>query len=90
MTNLSGKQEVTVENFIRAESDRYLKAFVDQGGFGKFFHFRQPTPIDRQNIIRMNRDTLYSIGVFDLAAGQVTIHARRSSTARGPFPKQLL
>jgi hypothetical protein len=29
-------------------------------------HARQPTPIDQQGVIRMNRDTLYSAGVFDL------------------------
>jgi hypothetical protein len=29
--------------------------------------------IDRQNVIRQNRDTLYSAAVFDLDAGPVTI-----------------
>ena len=29
--------------------------------------------IDHQTIIRLNRDTLYSVGVFDLAAGPVTV-----------------
>jgi hypothetical protein len=29
-------------------------------------HIRQPTPIDKQDVVRMNRDTLYSVGVFDL------------------------
>ena len=32
-----------------------------------------PTPIDKQDVIRMNRDTLYSVGVFDLDAGPVTV-----------------
>jgi len=57
---------VTWNTFVRAESDKYFKSYVDLGGFGKFFHIRQPTPIDEQAIIRMNRDTLYSLGVFDL------------------------
>jgi hypothetical protein len=74
MAQASGKQEVTVESFFRAESDKYFKAFVDQGGFGRFFHFRQPTPVDKQDVIRMQRDTLYSLGVFDLAAGPLTLH----------------
>jgi len=30
-------------------------------------------PIDAQNVVRMNRDTLYSSAVFDLDAGPVTI-----------------
>ncbi len=57
---------VTWDTFVRAETDKYSKSYVDIGGFGKFFHVRLPTPIDQQNIIRMNRDTLYSMGVFDL------------------------
>jgi hypothetical protein len=42
-------------------------------GFGKFMHRREPTPIDEQTVIRMNRDTIYSAAVFDLDAGAVTI-----------------
>ena len=64
---------VTVENFTRAETDLYFASTVKQGGFGKFHHYRQPTPIDRQSVIRMNRDTLYSAAVFDLEASPVTI-----------------
>lgn len=59
-------KSVTVFNFVRAESDMTLVRYVAQGAFGKFFHIRQPTPIDKQDVIRMNRDTLYSLGVFDL------------------------
>ena len=64
---------VTTENFPRAESDLYFGATVRDGGFGALFHRREPTPIDKQTVIRMNRDTLYSAGVFDLEAGPVTI-----------------
>ena len=64
---------VTVDNFIRAESDMYFGHTVQEGGFGKFHHFREPAPIDNQTVIRLNRDTLYSAAVFDLEAGQVTI-----------------
>lgn len=59
---------VTVDNFVRAETDMTLARYVSQGAFGKFLHIRQPTPIDKQDVIRMNRDTLYSAGVFDLVA----------------------
>jgi hypothetical protein len=31
------------------------------------------TPIDQQDVVRMNRDTLYSSGVFDLEAAPVTV-----------------
>lgn len=64
---------VTVDNFVRAETDMTLKRYVDQGAFGKLLHLRQPTPIDKQDVIRMNRDTLYSFGIFDLDASPVTI-----------------
>src|SRR5262245_51970491 len=64
---------VTPDNFARAESDLYFGGVVRDNGFGKFFHNREPTPIDKQTVIRMNRDTLYSGAVFDLDAGPVTI-----------------
>lgn len=65
---------VTIDNFARAESDMYFAGSIkDAGGIGKFFHNREPTPIDKQTVIRMNRDTLYSGAVFDLDAGPVTI-----------------
>ncbi len=59
---------VTWDTFVRAESDKYFKNYVDLGGFGKFFNIRRPTPIDKQKVIRMNRDTMYSFGVFDLSS----------------------
>jgi hypothetical protein len=65
---------VTVDNFIRAETDLYFSAVaLKEDGFGKFEHHRELSPIDDQTIIRMNRDTLYSAAVFDLDAGPVTI-----------------
>jgi hypothetical protein len=64
---------VTPDNFPRAESDLFFSGVVKDGGFGKFMHRREPTPIARQTVIRMNRDTLYSAAVFDLDAGPVTI-----------------
>ena len=64
---------VTVDNFIRAESDLYLGNVIKDGGFGKFMHRREPAPVDHQAVIRMNRDTLYSGLVVDLDAGPATI-----------------
>jgi hypothetical protein len=69
----AGAVPVTPDNFNRAETDSYFSGSVKQDGFGKFQHFREPTPLDRQNVIRMNRDTLYSLSVFDLDAGPVTV-----------------
>ena len=64
---------VTVDNFRRAESDTYFARFVKEGGFGKFKHERELASIDNQTVIRLNRDTLYSFGVFDLDAAPVTV-----------------
>ncbi len=64
---------VNADNFARAESDLYFGGVVKDDGFGKFHHNREPTPLDKQTVIRMNRDTLYSGAVFDLDAGPVTV-----------------
>ncbi|MFV7771607.1 DUF1214 domain-containing protein [Shewanella marisflavi] len=58
--------QVSVDNYVRAETDMTMKNYVEKGAFGKFLHIRKPTPIDEQKVIRMNRDTIYSMGVFDL------------------------
>ncbi len=64
---------VGVDNFVRAETDLYMAKIVADGSFGRFVHSREPAAVDAQNVIRMNRDTLYSGAVFDLDAGAVTI-----------------
>lgn len=65
---------VTVDTFIRAESHLYFSAIaLKDGGFGKFDHMRDVTPVDQQTGVRQNRDTLYSVAVIDLDAGPATI-----------------
>lgn len=64
---------VTADNFIRAESDLYFNNMVKSGGFAHFHFYRELAPIANQNVIRLNRDTLYAAAVFDLDAGPVTI-----------------
>ncbi len=66
-------QLVTPDNFNRAESDHYFHTIVEEGGFGELSHRRELMPIDQQTVVRPNRDTLYSAGVFDLDAGPVTV-----------------
>jgi hypothetical protein len=65
---------VNSDNFVRAESDLYFSGIASNGGFGKFDHTREMAPLDKQTVIRLNRDTLYSSAVFDLDAGPVTIN----------------
>ncbi len=65
--------KVTPETYIRAETDRQFAGVVRMsGGMNRLYHFRVPTPLDKQNIVRMNCDTLYSMGVVDASKG-VTI-----------------
>jgi hypothetical protein len=69
-----GAIPVTVDNFARAESDNYFAVNAKEaGGLGKLGHRREPASVDGQTVIRLNRDTLYSFGVFDLGAAAVTV-----------------
>ena len=62
--------KVTPETYIRAESDRQFGVIAKMaGGVNRFYHFRRPTPLDKQNVVRMNRDTLYSMGIVDTSKG---------------------
>jgi len=60
---------VDVDNFARAETDRMFAGLQAQaGGINRFHHNRVPAPVDHQPVIRMNRDTLYSMALVDLAS----------------------
>ena len=62
--------EVNVDNFARAEVASQVERFLGFGaGVNDWTHIRRPTPLDQQSVIRMNRDTLYSVAVVDAAAG---------------------
>ncbi len=61
---------VNVDNFTRAETDMQMDRMVKiAGGVNKWGHVRQPTPLDAQSVIRMNRDTLYSFAIVDISEG---------------------
>ncbi|WP_435157501.1 DUF1214 domain-containing protein [Haladaptatus sp. DFWS20] len=57
---------MTWANYPRANCHASFQSTVDDGGFGQFNHIRSLTPIEDQFTIATNRDTLYSLGVFDL------------------------
>ena len=63
--------KVNVDNFVRAETasqiDRTL--MVLDININTWGHIRTPTPLDAQNVIRMNRDTLYSAALIDISRG---------------------
>ncbi len=61
---------VNVDNFVRAETaDQFDRALGLIGGVNKWSHLRVPPPLDQQSVIRMNRDTLYSVVVVDISKG---------------------
>lgn len=61
---------VNTDNFVRAETDRMFADLQrDAGGVNRFLHSREPAAIDKQTVIRMNRDTLYSIAIVDVSQG---------------------
>ncbi len=64
---------VTIDNYNRAQSDVYFSLIASSGGFGGFLHSRELPPVGQRGIIRPNRDMLYSMAVFDLDAGPVTV-----------------
>ncbi|MCA8979021.1 MAG: DUF1254 domain-containing protein [Planctomycetes bacterium] len=71
--NTTDPSVVNVDNFKRVESDLYFGKYVAQSGLGKFVHARQPADVKHQDVIRMNRDTLYSAAIVDLAASPATV-----------------
>lgn len=66
--NVDSVTVVTVDNFCRAETDRYFAQYAAQGRFGRMGHSRAGLDVTNQVVIRMNRDTWYSSGIFDLTA----------------------
>jgi hypothetical protein len=72
LSDTSDPELVTVETFVRAETMRMMTDLMQlAGGVNRWSHSRGPTPLDQQPVIRMNRDTLYSLAVVDLAEGAV-------------------
>jgi len=59
-------ERVTLDNYVRAETDRYFSDRVKIDGIGRLTHDRQGVDIDHQPVVRMNRDTPYSRVVLDL------------------------
>jgi hypothetical protein len=61
---------VTIDNFREAETARMFDSFVEPaGGVNRWLHYRKPTPIEAQPVIRMNRDTLYGAAIVDISKG---------------------
>jgi hypothetical protein len=55
---------VTPENYVEAEVDVSAATIVPEVGSNKFRHDRSLMPLDKQPAVTMNRDTVYSFGMF--------------------------
>lgn len=59
----------TSDNYALFESSRQILKNQDLAGINKFLHKRKLTPTDQQPVVRMNRDTYYSMAVVDVSEG---------------------
>lgn len=60
-----GTIPVTVENYNQAEAARNFTNWAKLGGDNKLIHLKELSPVgDEAPTVRMNRDTLYSVGEF--------------------------
>ena len=81
-------------NYVRAETDTQLKGYTKApyNAFAKFSHGRKAYDIDHQVTLSANRDTIYSMAVFDLSKSPVTITLPESQwqiyVIDAPFSKQ--
>ena len=60
---------VTPESYPTDETSRQMLKSQDLVGVNKFSHKPQLTPTDNQPVVRMNRDTYYSMAVIDVSKG---------------------
>ena len=60
---------VTPESYPTDETSRQILKTQDLAGVNKFNHKRQLTPTNKQPVVRMNRDTYYSMAIIDVSKG---------------------
>ncbi|WP_261859146.1 DUF1254 domain-containing protein [Photobacterium sanguinicancri] len=60
---------VTPGTYPTDETSHQILKNQDLVGVNKFLHKRQLTPTDEQPVVRMNRDTYYSMAVVDVSKG---------------------
>ena len=61
--------KVNVDNYVRAESDYQIQTYAKTlNCFGTLVHQRDFYSVDNQLTVRVNRDTYYSFGLYDLTS----------------------
>ena len=70
LNNASGidVSKVTMENYVIAESDWYFNGVQNKVGVNVWMH-DEPVSKDNQQVIRSNRDVVYSIAIVDVSEG---------------------
>lgn len=66
---VKGGEIVTADNYPIHETSHQLLKNQDISGVNTFQHKRELTPTDNQPVVRMNRDTYYSMAVVDVSKG---------------------
>jgi len=71
----AGPTIVTQDNFPQAMTNMRLAAIIQKAGVvNKFFEMPVPSSIpEEQFVVRMNRDTAYSVSVIDMSSGNVYV-----------------
>lgn len=72
---------VAPENYVEAEVDLTFTQIVNEVGSNAFRHDRTLMPLDKQPAVTMNRNTIYSFGIFYAPKG-TTITLPRSKDGR--------
>lgn len=63
---------VNTDNFVKVETSIQFERGYNNllnNNINTIAHFHQPLALDKQNVIRMNRDTLYSNSLVDISKG---------------------
>lgn len=66
--NTNALEKVTMENYVVAESDWYFNGVQEKVGVNTWMH-DEPVSKDNQQVIRSNRDVVYSIAIVDVSEG---------------------
>ncbi|SET67160.1 DUF1254 domain-containing protein [Thalassotalea agarivorans] len=61
-------EPVTMENYVVAESDWYFAGVQEKAGVNQWIH-DEPVSKNNQQVIRSNRDVVYSIAIVDVSQG---------------------
>ncbi len=62
--------KVDLDNYALVETHRQMAITqANAGGVNTFDHKREVPPVDNQPVVRMNRDTLYSMAIIDASKG---------------------